>query len=94
MSHISVVRRWMVLCRIVTQVELTRSPVNTELFECFPVLQPVQVHIHRFRAFWLYLLVDDSLGRRIVSLDGRGWLFVSHFFEGESDVYAFFCDNE
>jgi hypothetical protein len=41
----------------------------------------VESHVHCFGAVWLDIFDDDAEGCAVISLDGRGRLFVSHLFE-------------
>ena len=72
-------RRWVVLGKVIPPVRRAGAPVEPELFLIFAVSQPVETHIHGFRAFWLDTIVDDALGRGVVNLYGRGRLFVAQF---------------
>ena len=79
---------WVMLREVVGKIELARSPIEAELFEGFPVAEPVETHVHGLRALRLDLAVDDSLGRGIVGLNWCGGLLVAHFLEDETDVNA------
>ena len=75
-SHGAVVSGWVVFGEVVGVVEFTGAPVKTKLLLKFPVAEPVEAHVHCLCAFWLYLVVYDFLGCRVVSLDGGWWLLV------------------
>ena len=80
---------------VICIVEFSGSPVDSKLILTFAIAQPVEMHIHGFCAFWLDLTIDDALGHGVVSLDGRGWLFVPQFFEDDVEVDGFtYCDVE
>jgi len=72
-------RRWVVFGKVVPPVRRAGAPVKSEVFLVCAVSQPVERHVHGFRAFWLDMIVDDALGRGVVGLYGRGRLFVAQF---------------
>ena len=72
-------RCWMVFCPVVRIVRGAQAPEKVKLFLTdAEILQPVEVHVHGFGAFWLDPFVDNAFGGGIVDLQGGGWLRVSH----------------
>ena len=61
-SHLFVVRRTVVLCKVVRKVEYACLPVYFELLLCFTVLEPIEAYVHCFHALRLYRAVDDAVG--------------------------------
>ena len=41
----------------------------------------METHVHRFEAFAGNVVGDNAMHCCIVSMHGRGWLFVTHFFK-------------
>ena len=74
-SHGAVVSGWVVFGEVVGVVEFTGAPVETKLLLEFPVAEPVEAHVHCFRALGLDRVVDDCLCRGVVRLDRSAWLF-------------------
>jgi hypothetical protein len=52
--------------------------VKLEEVLCFPILQPVESHIHCLCLFGLYFSINDAMSCRIVGLDGSSALTVSY----------------
>ena len=53
---------------------------------------PMETHVHMFEAFSGNVVGDNAMRRCIVSLHGRGWLFVAHIFKsmlGGNSLVAF-----
>jgi len=67
------------LCEVVCKVRLPRLPIYAKLFLRFAVAEPVESHVHCFRAFWLNFVIYHAFRRQIVGLDWCSWLRVSHF---------------
>ena len=91
--HISVMSCDMMLCPIVRIVQFSWSPINSELFLAFSVLQPMETRVHRLRLFWLDLAVDACICHCIICLYRRGWLLVAHFFKDDTNVNCFSCHD-
>ena len=66
---------------VIGSVGIAWAPVVLELLDTFPILEPVETHIHRFCGFWLYLVVDYAISGGVVSLDWCLWLGMAEFFE-------------
>ena len=94
MSIVAVMFCRMVFCLIVTKVQLARSPVYPQLFQCLAVSQPVEPHIHRLCALGLYFVVYYPFSCRVISLDQRWRLRMPHLLEYLSNVYRLACANE
>ena len=65
------------------------APLEHKLAVAFAVMQPVKSHVCGFGVFGLYFAIDDGVCHGVVSLDGGGRLFVSHFFQDDAAVYGF-----
>jgi hypothetical protein len=61
-------QRRMVFCEIIDEVVGTFAPVDVELLLGYSVLEPVKMHIHRFRATLFYVLVGNTGGAVVVDL--------------------------
>ena len=62
--HVLVVGGRVMFSPVVRVVEGAGSPVKAELLLVDgAVAEPVESHVHRLRAFWLHLLVDDAFRR-------------------------------
>ena len=70
---------------IVTKVFVAGAPVDEEVALADAILEPVESHVHGFGAFLFDGVVGEAGGRGVVSLDGRGWLWVAKFFEGDTE---------
>ena len=66
---------------IVGSVVVSGAPVVTELALGVATTKPMESHIHRFGAVWLYVVGDHTKCRAVIGLDRCGGLFVSHLFE-------------
>ena len=62
---------------VISIVEFSGTPVDVELFLAFSVKEPVKAYIHGFIAFRLDLAIDNTFSSGVVSLNGRGWLFMT-----------------
>ena len=51
--HSFVMCCWMMFCPVIGIIQLTWSPIYSELFLTFPVSQPMESYVHCFGAFWL-----------------------------------------
>ena len=67
------------LRKAVREVRLPRPPINVKLSLNFTVAEPVKLHVHRLRAFWLVFIIYHAFRRQVVGLDWCLWLWVSHF---------------
>ena len=70
----------MVFGIVIAHICWAGPPVESELLLIFPIAEPVEPHIHRFRALGLDSIVDDAFGRGVICLNGSGRLFVAHLF--------------
>ena len=88
-SKISVMGATVVFCPTVCQIGGAWPPVEPELSLCHSASEPVKSHIHWLGPLWLNFIVNHPICCGIVSLDGGGWLKVSHFCKNISDVNSF-----
>ena len=92
-SHIDVVSCCMMLCPIVSVIELAWTPVKAELLLCFSIAEPMESHIHCFGSFGCDFTIDDCVCHGIICLDGSGWLFVAHLLQNDSYVHCLSCHD-
>ena len=67
---------------VVGQIVVARPPVVAELSLAVPAAEPVEIHIDGFGGLGDDFVVDESVGRGVVSLDGCSWLWMAELFEG------------
>ena len=92
-SHIDVVSCCMMLCPIVSVIELAWTPVKAELLLCFSIAEPMESHIHCFGSFGCDFTIDDCVCHGIICLDGSGWLLVAHLLQNDSYVHCLSCHD-
>ena len=74
---------------IVGSVVASGVPVVPELALGVVTTKPMESHIHRFGATWLYVVGDHAESSAVVSLDRCGGLLVSHLFQELLHGYRF-----
>jgi hypothetical protein len=84
-THGSVVGHGVVLSEIVGPVADAFVPVEFELFLSFAILEPKTFHVDGFGSSYFNRVIGNANCRTVVSSDVGGRLWVSHFFEGDSD---------
>ena len=85
---------WVVLCEVISQVQVAWCPVHLELFLVHPVLDPVESHVHCFGPTLFARAVSNSHGSGVVDLDGYGALWPAQFMEGGVQDGGFFGVGE
>ena len=71
----------MVLGKVIRLVGRARLPVDSEFALLDSISDPVEPHVHGFRALRLDSFVGDAFGGGVVGLDRCGAFFLpSHFF--------------
>ena len=75
----------MILGDIVTKVCCPGFPEGAELVLHGPALEPMEAHVHKLEAFAGNIVCANTMCCCVVSLNGRGRLFVAHFFECMAD---------
>ena len=70
-----------VLRPVVAFIVWARHPIVTKLKLLYAIAQPMETHVHGFRAAQGNVVIDHAKCRRVVSLDGRGGLWVVHLDE-------------
>ena len=75
------VRRWVVLDVIVSQVCDARLPVDEELTLACTVADLIKLHVDHFQSFLLDGVVGEAVGGRAVDLNWSGRLWVPKFEE-------------
>jgi hypothetical protein len=83
-SDVLVVRWCVVFSEIVGQVGRSWPPIYIDLFLLYPVLDPIESHLHGFGFLLFDLFVGKTVGGGVVNLYRGGWLGVSHFAKGVS----------
>ena len=63
-----------VFCIVIVVVLRAWLPKYSELSLCFAVSQPMVPHVLCFRTFLVYIIEDESRGRRIVGFEWGGQL--------------------
>lgn len=77
---------------VVSIVVSAWSPIEFELLLAFSIAEPMEVHVLCFGMLGLHFTSDDGVHYGIVSLDGDGWLFVTHIVENDSrQLHASWC---
>ena len=71
----------MVLCHTVTFIVWAMHPIVMKLKLLDTITQPVETHVHGFRAARGDGVVDHAKCRRVIGLDGRRGLGVAHIDE-------------
>ncbi len=79
------------LTAVVSVVFSTAILMERKLLLIHLVLDPMKVHAHCLAFVWMHRAVDYSLGSGVISLDGCGWLWVSHFSLGEPYLDSLPC---
>ena len=74
---------------VITTVESSFFPGDSQLILVHSVLHPIKTHIHCFGSFLFYDVIGNSTCRGVVSDDVQGWLWAVHLFESDDDVVAF-----
>jgi len=82
-------RGTMMFSPIVGSVVVSGAPVVPELALGVATTKPMESHIHRFGATWLYVVGDHAESSAVVSLDRCGGLLVSHLFQELLHGYRF-----
>jgi len=67
-----------VLCVVVGEVVVAFAPVDKEVALADAVSNPIEPHVHGFRAALFDGVVTDAGGTCVVGLDGSGWLRMTH----------------
>jgi hypothetical protein len=84
-SDVLVVLRWcVVFSEIIGQVGRSWPPIYIALFLLYPVLYPIELHLHGFGFLLFDLFVGKTVGGGVVHLHRGGRLGVSHFAKGVS----------
>ena len=65
---------WVMLGGEVRQVVLSRFPIDMEMALSGPVAEPVEAHVHCLGSLLFDCVIDDPLGRTVVSLERGGRL--------------------
>jgi hypothetical protein len=79
-AHFLVMRRGVVFGEIVFYIFAAWLPVYPVLFLSDSISYPIEPHVHRLSSFFVQLVVQNSIGCLIVSLNWSGGLFVTHLF--------------
>ena len=66
---------------IVTKINSSGFPEMEKLALSCSAAEPMEMHVHIFEAFDGNVVGDNAMRRCIVSLHGRGWLFLAHIFK-------------
>ena len=72
----------MVLCHVVAFIVWSRHPIVAKLKLLDPIAQPVESHVHGFRAARGDGVVEHAKCRCVVGLDGHWGLGVAHLNDG------------
>ena len=80
-SFFDMVRGRMMLAVVISIIVTSREPIDEELTESCPVLQPIEVHVDGLRALLFYCIVCEAGARSVVYLDGSGRLGMAELFE-------------
>ena len=83
----------MVFCPVVSIIEFAWTPINSELFLAFLVAKPMETHVHCLCAFGGDFAVDNTVRHCIVSLQWCGGLWMTHFFEDDSNIDNLSCTD-
>ena len=67
---------------VVAKVFLSRVVANTKNWLCFVIQQPNIMHVHRTPSLTFNCIVDITNCRRVVSVNGSGWLGMPYFNKG------------
>jgi hypothetical protein len=89
-----VMRCIMMLSEIITHIGVTRRPTSIELVLFNSVFDPVEYHVHCFRALFLDCVIDNAICYNVFSFELYGVLFVAHFIKCCACESAFFCINK
>lgn len=81
-ADFAVVGGGVVLGEVIAKVGGAWTPVHEEMALANTILDPVEAHVHCFGFALTDSSVGDARGSRIVSLNRRGRLGMSHFGEG------------
>ena len=79
--------------KVIGLVGWAGAPVDMELALFDTILYPVKAHVHGFGFALAETVVGEVIGGGIVDLDWCSGLFMSHFFQYDSDVYCFSCHD-
>jgi hypothetical protein len=72
---------WMVLGKVVRRAVFSLEPVYCQFTLLNPVLDPVESHVHSFRALEFGALVGKAISCGVVSGEPGGtWLLIVNFF--------------
>ena len=69
-AHRKVMGRWMVFCKVIGVIVFAFVPVNTELFLCGFIAEPVPSHVQGLGTSLLDIGVDETVGSGIVGFEG------------------------
>ena len=67
----------MMLRKIVCIIVFSLVPKEKELLLSLPVSEPIVPHIPRLGSFLVNVVVYETVGRRVICLNGSGWLDVT-----------------
>ena len=79
----------MVFGEIVGEIGFSGCPENLEVSLFDAIAYPVETHVDGPGALLVDGIVGDSAGGRVVGLNGRGVLWISHFVERGAKDFAF-----
>ena len=85
---------WVMLCVVISQVSVSGSPVNVELFLVHSILDPVESHIHGSRADLSHSAIGNTSGSGVINLYWCWWLRMSEFFAGGANGNGFLAIKE
>jgi hypothetical protein len=85
---------WVMLGIVISQVSVSRGPVNVELFLVHLILYPVESHVHCAGTDLAYGSIGDTGGGGVIDLDRCRWLWVTKFFAGGTNRDSFFAVKE
>ena len=74
----------MVFSEIVSQISFPWGPIDLKLALGNAVLEPVEAHVNGFGSILFDGVVEDTIGRAVVSSDRCRGLFVSQYNEGDA----------
>lgn len=93
-SHTLVVGGGMLFGKVIRKIATSGGPVDVELALFDPVSDPIEPHVHGFRADLFYSLMYDSECCGIVGLYRGGRLGVAHLHKGSAKWDSFFGIEE
>ena len=87
--NFSMVMWWVMFREVIPHVLTSWFPIKKDVFLFYPVLHPIESHVHCLVTFLSNRSGEDAFGRGVICFDWGWWLGKTEFVECDVEGYRF-----